>query len=424
MVIVAAVLLIGSSFATEAGAADSLRNNGFELGTSAWSSSRSEVTRVTPGLASRGAGRIVGRGKRTAAVRQRAIQRTIAGARYLAESWVRARARTRICLRILEYRNGARLGRATKCARATGRWQSLPKTIYTARRTGDRLVLAVRAYRSGRTIFRLDRVSLRKGRNKVSNPPSSSPPSDAGSGTVIKLLDSSNASDVFCTDGGGELTRGGLGDIFFIPQQLSVQTSRCTWHAYTFSKMGRYEVFDITMQWDNYAAADSSHAGIIYLRPTDPSLSSGCDQSGNSENMLIRVYVDWNETPNRWKAEFRGGESPWPVDQDVNVTTVDLGPVVEGVTINLKFAAFFDYAHGAVTLWKDGTEMYSDSDRPLGFHYNCTYRSSATAEPNPSATDDSRQDLRMQHGIYRNTTPAWKLESSGFRFYCSQTTPC
>jgi hypothetical protein len=30
----------------------------------------------------------------------------------------------------------------------------------------------------------------------------------------------------------------------------------------------------------------------------------------------------------------------------------------------------------------------------------------------------------MQHGIYRDTTPAWTLTSTGFRFYCSQTTPC
>jgi hypothetical protein len=253
------------------------------------------------------------------------------------------------------------------------------------------------------------------------------PPPDGGSGSsgpAIKLLDSRTASDISCFEGGGAVGRGELGDTFLIPQQPVVQTSRCTWVDDTFSKMGRYEIFDVEMRWDQFTEGDSSHAGVIYLRPTDPSLASGCDGGGNNENILVRVYVDWAESPDHWKLQIRGGDSPWPIDQNANLTTVDLGPVVEGVRLDLKFALFFDYAHGAATVWKDGIQVYSSQDRPLGFHYNCTYRSSATAAPNADATDDSAEDLRMQHGIYRNTTPAWMLESTGFRFYCSQTVPC
>jgi hypothetical protein len=163
---------------------------------------------------------------------------------------------------------------------------------------------------------------------------------------------------------------------------------------------------------------------VIYVRPIGPDLASGCDGGGNADNIVVRVYVDWTADPDRWMVDLRGGVSPWPVDQDPFVAQVPLGPVTAGDILNLKFDLFFDDAHGSATIWKDGVPVYQNTDRPLGFHYDCTYRTSAGGTPQADATDVSTSPMRMQHGIYRNATPAWQLTSSGFRFYCSQTTPC
>jgi hypothetical protein len=417
-IVLASVLIASCITATEARAHDLLRNNGFEHSTYAWDGWLAKVRRVTPGLASRGAGRIAKRGgHRVAAVRQSAIRETIEGALYRARASARARSRTQLCLRLVEYRNGSSVGRSRRCARATGGWEALPGVAYTARRTGDRLVLSVRAYGPGRTVFRVDRVSLRKVKS-ITNTQNTEP------GTFIKLLDSTNATDISCFEGNGSMARGGLGDTFYIPEQPSVQTSRCTWVNTAFSQMERHESFDIDLRWDQYAQADSSHAGIIYIRPNDPNLASGCDGGGNRDNIIVRLYVEWAADPDQWMVDLRGGESPWPIDEDPHTVTVPLGPVVQGEVVNFKFDLFFDDAHGAVAIWRNGARVFEELDRPLGFHYNCSYRTSATGSPEPGATDISNYRLRVQHGIYRNTTPAWQLTSSGFHFYCSQTSPC
>jgi hypothetical protein len=244
---------------------------------------------------------------------------------------------------------------------------------------------------------------------------------------IIRQVDSQTASEgIDCTEGGGTLVRGGLGDEFIIPKQPRVQTSRCTWLDNIFSRMGRHEVFDVVLRFDRYAQADAAHAAVALIRPVGSDLEGDvCGQEGNGEVILVRVYVDWETTPNRWGVQLRGGESPWAQDQEQNLATVDLGPVQQGVPIDLRFDLFFDYRHGAATVWENGARVYDDRDRPLGFHFNCAYRrSNNDASVNTSARDLSHSVLRMQHGIYRNTTPAWTLTSTGFRFYCSQTQAC
>jgi hypothetical protein len=400
--------------------AELLRNSGFERGTVGWTAHHSILNRVTPGFASTGAGRVKPR-SRVAFIKQTATQRTTAGVWYRATAWARADRGGRLCLKVKELSSGGRRGSRTSCQRATGRWQALAPVTYRARGGGNRLSVTVyELWANPRSAFRVDRVHLKE----VEAVSQSSGTGLNGAETPIKLLDSRSASDISCLEGDGSVSRGGLGDIFFIPEQPAVQTSRCTWHDYRFSHMGRYEVFDLDMRWDLYAQADSSHAGLVYVRPTGENLSSGCDGGGNMENIILRVYIDWTASPDRWMVDLRGGESPWPVDQNASVSRVPLGPAVEGEVLSLKFKAFFDYSHGAMTIWRNGVEVYTNLDRPLGFHYDCTYRGSADGAPNAGATDVSDENLRVQHGIYRNTSPAWRLASSGFRFFCSQTTPC
>jgi hypothetical protein len=244
---------------------------------------------------------------------------------------------------------------------------------------------------------------------------------------VIKRVDSRNASDgINCSEGGGVAKRGGLGDVFISPRQPRVRTNRCTWLDADFSRMGRHETYDVVMRFDRYAESDSPHAAVALIRPVGRDLEGGvCGFAGNRQNIAVRVYIDSRSTPDHWKVQLRGGPSPWRRDQGEYLSTIDLGPVVEGTAIRLKFDLFFDAAHGAATIWKDDVRVYDDRDRPLGFNYNCDYRSSnADDSVNRDARDLSRAILHMQHGLYRSSTPRWILTSSGFRFYCSQRTRC
>src|SRR5206468_7557508 len=69
-------------------------------------------------------------------------------------------------------------------------------------------------------------------------------------------------------------------------------------------------------------------------------------------------------SPDEWHLDIRGGESLNLSDQVV--TTLDLGPVVAGETLNLKFDIVSDYQHGAATVWRNGFLVYSDRDRQIG----------------------------------------------------------
>jgi hypothetical protein len=252
---------------------------------------------------------------------------------------------------------------------------------------------------------------------------------DRAGARLVAHVDSRNASaGITCAEGGGSLTRARLGDVFRLPREPAVQINRCTWLDLDFSRMGRYEVFDVLMRFDNYAQADSRFAAIAMIRPVGPDLQGGvCGFQGNKEVLFVRVFIHSGQGQMRdhWKIQLRGGASPWSRDQKGNRSTIDLGRVVEGAPVHLKLDLFFHYRHGAATVWKNGVRVYRDRDRALGFHYNCDYRSSnADTTPNSNARDLSRSFLRMQHGIYRDSTPAWTLTSTGFRFTCSQRTPC
>jgi hypothetical protein len=244
---------------------------------------------------------------------------------------------------------------------------------------------------------------------------------------VVRHVDSRNASaGITCSEGGGSLTRGGLGDVFKLPRQPATQINRCTWLDLDFSRMRRYEVFRVAMRFTTYAQADSRFAAIAMIRPVGPDLEGGvCGFRGNKETLFVRVFIHSGPRPDRWMIQLRGGASPWSRDQRKNLSTIGLGRVVEGVPLRLKLALHFDYRHGGATIWRNGTRVYRDRDRPLGFHYNCDYRSSnRDTTLNTNARDLSRSFLRMQHGIYRNSTAAWTLTSTGFLFSCSRTTPC
>jgi hypothetical protein len=250
-----------------------------------------------------------------------------------------------------------------------------------------------------------------------------SPPA---SGSVIKHVDSRNASDgVDCSDG-GSWRRGGLGDVFFEPHRPTPAAQRCTWVDMDFSRMRRYEVFGLALRFAQYAQVSSQRAAVALMRPIGLDLAGGvCGRPGNREIIFVRVFIDTRRAPDRWKVQLRGGASPWARDQRRNVSTIGLGRVVEGRTLHLRFSLHFQYRNGGATIWRNGARVYNNRNRPLGFHYNCAYRTSnADTTPNTNARDLSQAFLRMQHGIYRDATPAWTLTSTGFRFYCSQRTAC
>jgi hypothetical protein len=249
-----------------------------------------------------------------------------------------------------------------------------------------------------------------------------SPGAHAG---VIKHVDSRNASDgLDCSE--GSVRRGELGDIFSVPHEPTAGANRCTWVDMDFSKMRRYEVYNLVLRFDRYTQVTSKRVAVALLRPIGMDLAGNvCGSAGNREIIFVRLFIDTRKTPDRWKLTLRGGASPWARDQQRNVSTIGLGRVVEGRALHLRFNLHFHYRHGAATIWRGGVRVYRDRDRPLGFHYNCAYRTSnADGTPNTNARDLSRSFLRMQHGIYRDATAAWTMTSTGFRFYCSQRTPC
>ena len=221
--------------------------------------------------------------------------------------------------------------------------------------------------------------------------------------SYLKTLDSLTAYPVGLSDESNNCTlaRSGLGDTFTM---LSAST-RCTWTNSHFSHMGRHEVFDVSMRFDARPSAATDWENEINLRPSGAFGNADCADGGNHEVMLLRLWVDSGD---EWKLDVRGGTSLNLSDQVVS--TVDLGPIVVGQTLNLKFDIVSDYLHGAASVWKNGALVYANRDRPLGFHYDCD-----------RATDLSNFDLRMQHGVYRGWTSApLTFTSSGFRFLVSE----
>jgi chitodextrinase len=226
-----------------------------------------------------------------------------------------------------------------------------------------------------------------------------------GGGSYIKTLDSRDAYPVGLSDESNNCTlaRSGLGDTF----ALQSSSTRCTWTNSQFSHMGRHEVFDVAMRFDARLSEATDWENEILLRPTGSFGNANCSSGGNAEVMLLRLWVDHHPSPDVWKLDLRGGPTLWPEDQ--TVTSLDLGPVVVGQTLNLKFDIVANYQHGAASVWKNGTMIYNNRDRPLGFHYDCDRR-----------TDISNFPLRMQHGVYRGGGGLATLSSSGFRFLVSE----
>jgi hypothetical protein len=226
-------------------------------------------------------------------------------------------------------------------------------------------------------------------------------------GADLKTLDSSNAyprPGLGSASNNCTLTRSGLGDTF----TLQSSSTRCTWTNSQFSHMGRHEVFDVDVRFDSRLTQGTDWENEIMLRPSGAFGNADCADGGNHEVVLLRLWVDNGSSPDEWHLDIRGGASLNLSDQVV--TSLDLGPVVVGQTLDLKFDIVSDYQHGAATVWKNGTMIYNNRDRPLGFHYDCN-----------RSTDISDFALRMQHGVYRGwTTAPLTFTSSGFRFLTSE----
>jgi hypothetical protein len=172
--------------------------------------------------------------------------------------------------------------------------------------------------------------------------------------------------------------------------------------------MGRHEVFDVKLRFGSRPTQSNDWESEIDLRPDgDPFGNENCSSDGNAEVMLLRLWVYRRPSPDVWELDIRGGESLNLSDQVVK--RLRLGPVTASRRLDLKFDIVTDYLHGAATVWKNGVRVYSNRDRPLGFHYDCD-----------RTTDISDYALRMQHGVYRGGDGPVTLTSSGFRFRLSR----
>ena len=233
-----------------------------------------------------------------------------------------------------------------------------------------------------------------------------SPTRRAGPSRSVKTLNSRNAYPVGLSDESNNctLTRSGLGDTF----TLQSDSTRCTWTNSTFSHMGRHEVFDVKLRFDHRLNQSDDWESEIDLRQNGSEFGNeNCSSDGNSEVMLLRLWIDRRPSHDVWKLDIRGGESINRSDQVVK--RLKLGRVVVGQTLTLKFDIVTDYLHGAASVWKNGKLIYANRDRPLGFHYDCDRK-----------TDISDYALRMQHGVYRGSGGPVTLSSSGFRFRVSR----
>jgi chitodextrinase len=242
-----------------------------------------------------------------------------------------------------------------------------------------------------------------------------------GGGGYIKTLDSTNATSAGLGGASNHCTlgRSGLGDTF----TMEAASDRCTWVNTNFSHMHRHEVFEVSVRFDSRPTEGGDWENEFTFRPTGfPPVfgnanCSGDGAGGNAYVMLLNLYVNSTPSPDRWQLDIRGGASPHLADEmgpgrGTSIPPLDLGPVVQGQTLKLKFDVVFDYQHGAATVWKNDnpTPIYNNRDRPLGFHYDCD-----------GTTDLSGFPLQMQHGVYRSwTTAPLTFTSSGFRFLTSE----
>jgi hypothetical protein len=221
----------------------------------------------------------------------------------------------------------------------------------------------------------------------------------------VKTRNSTNARPVGLSDESNNctLTHSGLGDTF----ALQSNSTRCTWTNSSFSHMGRREVFVVKMRFDNRPPQHTDWESEINLRQEGDFGNEDCSDGGNSKVMLLRLWVAHRRSRDIWRLDIRGGNSINLSDQVVK--RLQLGPIVVGKTLALKFDIVTDYLHGAASVWKNGKLIYANRDRPLGFHYDCD-----------RTTDMSDFTLRMQHGIYREGGGPATLTSSGFRFLVSR----
>ena len=229
----------------------------------------------------------------------------------------------------------------------------------------------------------------------------------------VKTLNSTNSEPIgLSTDSNHcTLTHDGLGDTFHIQSG----SDRCTWTNPHFSHMHRHEVFEVSMRFDSRPAEGTSWEHELMMRPYgSPFGNADCADGGNHEALLLRLWVDTSKSPDEWKLDIRGGTSinladqVGPSEEDPAHPSLDLGPVIVGRTLKLKFDIVTDYQHGAATVWENDnpTPIYDNRDRPLGFRFDCN-----------RTTDISNYALRMQAGVYRGWTAGpMQLTMSGFGF--------
>ena len=126
---------------------------------------------------------------------------------------------------------------------------------------------------------------------------------------------------------------------------------------------------------------------------------AGDGATGNAYVRLLNLYVNYRTSPNRWQLDIRGGETPYLRDtmgpgRGTSIAPLDLGPVVVGETLKLKFDVVFDYQYGAATVWENDnpTPIYNNRDRPLGWHYDCDGTTDLPTSPSRCSTASIADD--------------------------------
>lgn len=246
-------------------------------------------------------------------------------------------------------------------------------------------------------------------------PPTTSPTTTAPV-SYVKILDSANAA-VPCGGAPGTVTcpihkddlGGGMGrgDSFSL---TCADYCRDTWiDLHTFNR-GKTSDWEFMRRWTRHDRANSGHFAIGEIRQGGTAANSNCEGGGNAFVQSIRLEVDVG-SPERYTIWVQGGPTMW--QSESSHVSGDLGPVDPVGSIHMwRFKVLFDYAHGAITVWKDGAVVFTRPDIPIGFHFACDR---TTVVPS---------DYKTQFGVYTHSTGTQILDETSWRFRCYEAASC
>jgi hypothetical protein len=181
---------------------------------------------------------------------------------------------------------------------------------------------------------------------------------------------------------------------------------RDTWVDLGRFAFGKSDAWDLPLRWQHFEHVNTSHFALVEIRQDGNAFSSGCSQGGNRGMFAIHLGLT---TADHYELDVQGGDHPNDARTSTGgavYTTVDAGPVDPvGEVHTWRFEVTWSWSHGSVQVFKDGNVVYSNLDRPVGWHYDCDGTTLATTT------------FRIQHGIYTHEVGHETLDSGGLRFF-------